>query len=415
MNSEIEQAIISVLLKEPKNIAMVNANADWFVDGNYRVIFQALQEVGDGSLMTIYGKAKVLSNQFTLTYKELITLRGNAITDANLTELVRDLHRLYLKQEVQQAMAVYREAPFEDNLLTLTSASNALLELDDNVDDGSIDDQAKELDYNLDHPVEAGVKSYPRLDECLAGGFYGGMLFTIGARPGIGKTAFSVNLAAKMLAENDGIQVDYFTLEMTKREMLNRFVSNDTGISSVTLRSSADSLTPTLKQVVRQSLSKVKRLNLAVYDTAETLGQITSVIRQHASAAKKNKYVAFVDYIGLITVPNLKERYLQVGEITRQLKVMTNEYDVPIVALTQLNRSIENRQDREPQLSDIRESGSVEQDSNVVAFLSRDSSVDDVINLSIKKNREGWQMRIPYQFQGDSMKFQELKVNSNGS
>ncbi|WP_407885990.1 DnaB-like helicase C-terminal domain-containing protein [Levilactobacillus sp. N40-8-2] len=414
MNSEIEQAIISVLLKEPKNVAMVNANADWFVDGNYRVIFQALQEVGDGSLMTIYGKAKVLSNQFTLTYKELIALRGNAITDANLTELVRDLHRLYLKQEVQRAMAVYHEAPFEDNLLTLTSASNALLELDDNVDDGSIDVQAKELDYNLDHPVEAGVKSYPRLDECLAGGFYGGMLFTIGARPGIGKTAFSVNLAAKMLAENEGIQVDYFTLEMTKREMLNRFVSNDTGISSVTLRSSADSLTPTLKQVVRQSLSKVKRLNLAVYDTAETLSQITSVIRQHASAAKKNKYVAFVDYIGLITVPSLKERYLQVGEITRQLKVMTNEYNVPIVALTQLNRSIENRQDREPQLSDIRESGSVEQDSNVVAFLSKDKDVDDVVNLSIKKNREGWQMRIPYQFQGDSMKFQELAVDSDG-
>lgn len=415
MNNEIEQAIISELLKEPRNIAMVNANADWFVDGNYRVLYQALQEAGDGSLMTIYGKAMVLSNQFTMTYKELIALRGNAITDANLLELVRDLHRLYLKQEVQRAMAVYHEAPFEDNLLALTAASNALIELDDNVDDGSIDEQAKELDYNLDHPVVAGVKSYPRLDECLAGGFYGGMLFTIGARPGVGKTAFSVNLAAKMLAENDGIQVDYFTLEMTKREMLNRFVSHDTGISSVTLRSSASTLPSTLKQVVRQSLSKLKRLNLAVYDTAETLSQITSVIRQHASSAKKNKYVAFVDYIGLVTVPNLKERYLQVGEITRQLKVMTNEYDVPIVALTQLNRGIENRQDREPQLSDIRESGSVEQDSNVVAFLSRDSSVDDVINLSIKKNREGWQMCIPYQFQGDSMKFQELKVNSNGN
>jgi len=409
MNSEIEQAIISVLLKEPKNIAMVNANADWFVDGNYRVIFQALQEVGDGSLMTIYGKAKVLSNQFTLTYKELITLRGNAITDANLTELVRDLHRLYLKQEVQQAMAVYREAPFEDNLLTLTSASNALLELDDNVDDGSIDDQAKELDYNLDHPVEAGVKSYPRLDECLAGGFYGGMLFTIGARPGIGKTAFSVNLAAKMLAENDGIQVDYFTLEMTKREMLNRFVSNDTGISSVTLRSSADSLTPTLKQVVRQSLSKVKRLNLAVYDTAETLGQITSVIRQHASAAKKNKYVAFVDYIGLITVPNLKERYLQVGEITRQLKVMANEFNVPIIALSQLNRGIESRQDKTPLLSDLRESGSVEQDSNVVAFLHKPYDSKDVVQLTIAKNREGQLGHVNFAFNGKGMKFIEVE------
>ncbi|WP_139560126.1 DnaB-like helicase C-terminal domain-containing protein [Levilactobacillus brevis] len=98
------------------------------------------------------------------------------------------------------------------------------------------------------------------------------------------------------------------------------------------------------------------------------MGQIAGIIRRHASETNKNEYVAFVDYIGLITVPSIKERYLQVSEITRQLKVMANEYDVPIIELAQLNRGLEQRQDKEPQLSDLRESGSIEQDSNVVVF-----------------------------------------------
>jgi len=413
VNKEIESGIISELLKNPKNVETVNANADWFVDGNYRVIFQALQEVDDGSLMSVYGKAKLLSPQFTMSYKELIALRGLAVTDTNLPELVRDLHRLHLQQEVQRAIAMYHDAPFADNLVSLTNVVNNLANVDVSVDDGSLDDQVKELDYNLDHPSDTGIKSFTKLDKCLAGGFYGGMLFTIGARPGVGKTAFSVNLAAKMIAENPGIHIDYFTLEMTKREMLNRFVSHDSGVPSTALRSSASDLPPMLKQVVRQSADKLQQSNLAVYDTTKTLGQIASIIRHHASESKSNQYVAFVDYIGLITVPNLKERYLQVGEITRQLKVMANEYDVPIVELTQLNRGIENRQDREPQLSDIRESGSVEQDSNVVAFLVRDSKVDNVVNLAIKKNREGWLARIPYQFNGQAMKFQELDVDND--
>lgn len=413
VNNEIESSIVAALLKKPKNVEMINANADWFVDSNYRVLFQALQEVADDSLMTVYGKAKTLSPQFTMSYKALVALRGTAITDTNLPELVRDLHRLYLKQKVQRAIAVYHEAPFADNLMALTNAANNLANVDSTADDGSLDDQVKELDYNLEHPSDTGVKSFPRLDKCLAGGFYGGMLFTIGARPGIGKTAFSVNLAAKMLAENPGIHIDYFTLEMTKREMLNRFVSHDSGVPSTAIRSSASKLAPMLKQVVRQSAKKLQESNLAVYDTTKTLGQIASIIRRHASEAKVNQYVAFVDYIGLITVPNLNERYLQVGEITRQLKVMANEYDVPIIELTQLNRGIENRQDREPQLSDIRESGSVEQDSNVVGFLVRDSQVKNVINLAIKKNREGWLARIPYQFNGQAMKFQELEVDND--
>lgn len=411
MNDEIEEGVIAVLLKNPKDVELVDINAEWFADENYRAVYQAIKDSDDTSLMSIYGKAKSMAPQMTLSYSDMIALRESAITDAHLGGMVKDLHRSFADSQLNQVIEMFQDAPYEDNLQKLAIAINDVNSIDDKVDDGSIGVEAEELRYNLNHPVQSGIKSYKQLDKVLAGGFYGGMLFTLGARPGIGKTAYSVNLAAKMLEENPGLHVDYFTLEMTKREMLYRFVSRDTGVPSTKLRADANGLKPMLKQIVEQSSKKMEQLNLSVYDQTKTLSQIANVIRRHASAAKKNQYVAFVDYIGLITVPGFKERYLQVGEITRQLKVMANEYDVPIVALTQLNREIESRQDKVPQLSDIRESGSVEQDSNVVAFLSKRQDVNgaDIRDLSIKKNREGMLLTIPYTFNGQGMKFIEVE------
>lgn len=413
MNDDIEKEIIAILLKNPKDIELINLNPEWLSDSDCRALYMAMKSTEDTSLMTIFGKAKTIFGQMTLGYSDLITLRSSAITDAHLNELVKDLHRVYAENQLDQVIQMYQEAPYDDNLEKLSVAINSVNSIDERVDDGSIGAEAEELRYNLDHPVQAGIKSYSQLDTCLAGGFYGGMLFTLGARPGVGKTAYSVNLAAQMMSKNSKLHVDYFTLEMTKREMLNRFISRDTGVPSTVLRANANGLKPVLKQIVKQSSEKMERLNLAVYDQTKTLAQIAGVIRRHASEAKQNEYIAFIDYIGLVTVPGFKERYLQVGEITRQLKVMANEYNVPIVALTQLNRGIESRQDKAPQLSDIRESGSVEQNSNVVAFLSRSSIQDDIINLDVRKNREGMLMQIKYQFNGQGMKFQELELDSS--
>uniref|UniRef100_UPI00117B810A DnaB-like helicase C-terminal domain-containing protein n=1 Tax=Levilactobacillus enshiensis TaxID=2590213 RepID=UPI00117B810A len=297
MNDEIEQGLIAVLLKTPKDVELVNINPEWFSDRNYRALYVALKEANDPSLMTIFGKAKTLFEQMTLSYSDVIAIRGSAVTDAHIGEMVKDLHRVYAEDQLDQVIQMYQDAPYDDNLEKLSVAINNVNSIDEHVDDGSIDAEAEELRYNLEHPVQSGIKSYPQLDTCLAGGFYGGMLFTLGARPGIGKTAYSVNLAAQMMAKDPKLHVDYFTLEMTKREMLNRFISRDTGVPSTALRANANELTPTIKQVVKQSSEKMERLNLSVYDQTKTLAQIASVIRRHASEAKQNEYVAFVDYI----------------------------------------------------------------------------------------------------------------------
>ena len=127
-----------------------------------------------------------------------------------------------------------------------------------------------------------------------------------------------------------------------------------------------------------------------------------------SAKAKPDKYVAIIDYIGLVKVNGRQDRWLQVGKITRELKIIANEYNIPVIALAQLNRGVESRQNKEPLLSDLRESGSIEQDSNVVAFLYRpDDENRELVKLSIRKNREGSLGDISYYFDGKYMYFKE--------
>ena len=105
------------------------------------------------------------------------------------------------------------------------------------------------------------------------------------------------------------------------------------------------------------------------------------------------------------------DRYLEVGKISRTLKLLTNELNIPIVVLSQLNRGVESRQDKKPVLSDLRESGDLEQDANVVGLLSEDQEMDHVINLDIAKNREGMLATIPYEFYKPATTFKELNVD----
>lgn len=411
MNSEVEQSIIIALLHDPELTETISINSDWFVDQNYRALFEALNELhgADISLLSIWGKARSIDKRFGLSYDNLNELHRLYITAANLQSDVAALHKLAMKRDLDNAIEKYRQNPFGDTRQELTDALNHLNQVGEDVDTGSLADTAKELDYMLTHAAPAGIKTYPKLDKLLSGGLYGSMLLTIGARPSVGKTAYSVNLAYQIMNNDKEVQVDYFTLEMSKREMLNRFVSRQSGVTSQLLRNPAENLSDIQKSIIRQGIDWVKGHKLHVYDKLPTLAGITRTIKKNASKAQSGKYVAIIDYVGLVSVQSGRDRWIEVGEITRQLKVLANQFDVPIVALAQLNRGIETRTDKTPQLSDLRESGSIEQDSNVVAFLYRPNPKErDIEQLVIQKNREGSLGRIDYHFNGGEMLFQEL-------
>ena len=410
MNTDIERGVIGSLLNHPEKVGAVALNEEWFGYEDYRLIYRAIRETTGHDILDVYGKYNQLTKKAMdfRTFKQIV---NEAPAVSQLNNDINLMRKLAYKRELSSAIKDYQANPFSENEEKIREilAKNQTLE---ETDDGKLDEAVEELKDSLTHPKPRGISTFKKLDSVLGGGMYGSMLFTIGARPSTGKTAFSVNLAYEAMMNDKDVEVDFFTLEMNKQEMLNRFISRMTGVSSSMLRSKANELDNVVKALIDETAASLLASKLRVYDGLENLGEITQTIRKNAARAQSGKYIAIVDYIGLVKVPNFKERYIEVGEVTRELKRLTNEFNIPIVALSQLSRGIENRNDKTPVLSDLRESGSIEQDSNVVAFLHRPESVSDdhVVQLSIRKNREGELADINFTFIGEEMTFKEVAI-----
>lgn len=400
--------IVETLLNKPELIDSIYINTDWFTDIKLRNIVKAMQslDLQERTLLNIFNE---MDNDGSVEYKHLVDIQSGFVTSASFENDVKSLHKLYAQRNLEVSMDVYKQYPKKQELANLSEAIAELEKIDEAEDDGKLEDAIEDLQVRLTSGKPTGIKSFEKLDNLLAGGLYGSMLFTIGARPSVGKTAYAVNLARQIVSEDPEVQVDFFTLEMNKREMLNRFISAVANVDSQKLKNPSD-LDLLFSEQVSAGIDWVRNHKIRIYDKVLTLGGILSVIKKNAAKAKPDKYVAIIDYIGLVKVNGRQDRWLQVGKITRELKIIANEYNIPVIALAQLNRGVESRQNKEPMLSDLRESGSIEQDSNVVAFLYRpDDDNRELVKLSIRKNREGSLGDISYYFDGKYMYFKETE------
>lgn len=398
--------IVETLLNKPELIDSIYINTDWFTDIKLRNIVKAMQslDLQERTLLNIFNE---MDNDGSVEYKHLVDIQSGFVTSASIESDVKSLHKLYAQRNLEVSMDVYKQYPKKQELANLSEAIAELEKIDEAEDDGKLEDAIEELQVRLTSGKPTGIKSFEKLDNLLAGGLYGSMLFTIGARPSVGKTAYAVNLARQIVSKDPEVQVDFFTLEMNKREMLNRFISAIVNVDSQKLKNPSG-LDLLFSEQVSAGINWVRNHKIRIYDRVLTLGGILSVIKKNAAKAKPDKYVAIIDYIGLVKVNGRQDRWLQVGKITRELKIIANEYNIPVIALAQLNRGVESRQVKEPMLSDLRESGSIEQDSNVVAFLYRpDDDNRELVKLSIRKNREGQLGDISYYFEGQYMLFKE--------
>lgn len=198
---------------------------------------------------------------------------------------------------------------------------------------------------------------------------------------------------------------------MRNVENRNRMLAWSTNISARKFHNAKHRLNDEEKQKARDAMSQFTQMGIQFYDNFRTPAEIISQIRSRALSTKRGHYLAVIDYLQLLHSDQRTENRVQeVGAITRAFKVLTNELDIPIVLLSQLNRASLNKQ--EDTLADLRESGSIEQDANVVAFLSNaddDQNTDDRqrVRLSFKKNREGRLGTYDFNFYKDVQKFAE--------
>ncbi|MDA3908193.1 MAG: replicative DNA helicase, partial [Sulfurimonas sp.] len=214
----------------------------------------------------------------------------------------------------------------------------------------------------------------------LTTGFGNGDLIIVAARPAMGKTAFTLNLAQNALDKNKGVAI--FSLEMPAEQLMLRMLSAKTSIPLQKLK------------VGDMNDDQWSRLNSAADTMSEKKFFVddNGNVNIHKVRAKLRKLksqhpeisLAVIDYLQLMSGSGNKERHLEVSDISRGLKLLARELEIPIVALSQLNRGVESRNDKRPMMSDIRESGSIEQDADMIMFVYR----DDVYRMREEKDKE---------------------------
>ena len=264
--------------------------------------------------------------------------------------------------------------------------------------------------YETKRPVTGIAGGFTELDAILTG-FHPAELIIIAARPAMGKTALALNIANNMVLREKK-PVLFHSLEMPSTQLAMRLLCIESMIDSQRVRTghiSADEL-----RRLDDTANKISNSPLYIDDTpAMSIYELRAKARRIAQREKIGAVI--VDYLQLLTTPTRAERHLQIAEISRALKQLSRELEVPVIALSQLSRAVESRTDQRPQLSDLRESGSIEQDADVVLFLYREEKVKKetekkgIAEIIISKQRNGPTGTVDLRFWEKYTKFGNLE------
>lgn len=270
------------------------------------------------------------------------------------------------------------------------------------------------------HELTGLATGFYDLDK-ITSGLHENELMIIAARPGMGKTAFALNIAS-YVARNTKKNVAIFNFEMSAEQLVNRLLSSAGQINFSKFRNANFDNNDWKK--LNESMSILSSTNIQIDDTGNsTIADIRSKCRKLA-ASDEGLALVVIDYLQLVlgSSKNVGNRQLEVAEISRGLKMMAMELHVPVIALAQLSRSVEARPDKKPLMSDLRESGSIEQDADMVGFIHRDDYYNheagndkeyNECEFILGKNRNGPAKSVPLLFRGNTVTFFNLDKESS--
>lgn len=231
----------------------------------------------------------------------------------------------------------------------------------------------------------------------------------LAARPSMGKTAFALNIASHLSIKKD-TPVVFFSLEMSSNQLIHRIFSSRGLIPLFNLKSG--NLDDAHTQKLIKVSNKLSQSKLIINDEISNLMSLRSISRK--LKRENDIKLIIIDYLQLLEGTRRENRNLEISEISRSLKILAKELDIPIIALSQLSRSVESRQIKKPMLSDLRESGSLEQDADIVMFLYREDYYNpetenkNITDVIVAKNRNGPTGTIPVYFHKEYVRFQDL-------
>jgi len=414
---QLQKNVVATLLWKPSLIKTRTVEPEWFKYKTYAELIKLLNATsGDESdPVALYEHLKDINPMTVSSFESIYELQADGFMGQNLDKNIKLLKIRYYKELLEKTTVRYNNEPNEKNYLAMKDRMRDIEQLDEPEDDGNILTVMDEIKYELENEVEDGIKFYSQFDRILGGGLQKGELMIVAARPAVGKSAYAINLAIEAALKNKDMTIDFFTLEMTKKQMVKRFLSRKTEINSYKLRNPSLKLNDGEKQVVRTEGDLLANGRLRIFDKERKIGDISKIIRRRSYENKDKNYLVIVDYLGLVRSSERKTDQREVvDEVSRGLKELTTDLNIPIIALSQLNRGLENRtkDEKKPKLSDLRDSGSIEQDANIVAFLWEPNAdkqdEEQYTELVIAKSREGMTGDLKYRFIKSKMYFEEV-------
>jgi replicative DNA helicase len=437
-NVEAEVGVLGSLLISPDAIVQVAdfLHADDFYRESNRVIFQAaldLYETGEpADLITLTDELARRGKLDEVGGAAYVSSLANQVpTSLNIKQYARIVERTSILRRLIQAAGqiaavAYNEpdadAALQESEQLLSGVSQRYARTDLEHIREALRDYINKLDQLHDHRgAIVGVASgFADLDR-MTGGLQKSDLIILAARPSVGKTALALSLAHNS-SLRFGHSVAIFSLEMSKEQLVQRLLSMDAGVDSQKLRTGY--LSDDEWDRISDSVGKLSETNIYIDDTPGI-----SLVEMRSKARRlmqdRGFDVLVVDYLQLMqgstssgTSRGHENRVQEISEISRGLKGIARELNIPVLALSQLSRAVESRNDKKPVLSDLRESGSIEQDADIVMFIYRDevynSDTDrkNIADILVAKHRNGPIGQISLYFQAAQTRYRDLELRT---
>ena len=430
-NIEAEQAVLGAIFLEPSSLIVTSEVLipEDFYRSAHQKIFNVMLKLNDEGkavdLITVtedLAATKSLEEVGGVTY--LSELAGSVPTAANVEYYARIVEeKSLLRRLIRTATNIAQEGySREDEVAELLGeAEKNIMEVAQRKNSGSFQNIKDVLVRTYDNIEElanrkgdvTGIPTgFAELDRMTAG-FQRNDLIIVAARPSVGKTAFALNIAQNVATKTDE-NVAIFSLEMGAEQLVMRMLCAEGNINAQNLRTGA--LTDEDWRKLTMAMGSLSNAGIYIDDTPGVrIGEIRAKSRRLKQ--EHGLGMIMIDYLQLIQGNGRsgENRQQEVSEISRSLKALARELQVPVIALSQLSRGVEQRQDKRPMMSDIRESGSIEQDADIVAFLYRDDYYDkesenkNIIEIIIAKQRNGPVGTVSLAFVKEYNKFVNLE------
>jgi replicative DNA helicase len=414
---EAEQSVIGTILLEGTLFETLTIEPGHFYEPRHQRIFEAMREINSqGKAIDVVTVTHELGDDIqsvggVMYLTQLVESIPSTISLKHYESIVFESYRA---RETRKLAMQYAEDPSDEDLHKLINNLEKTSEIGIQEEEATTKDTLLEIAAELMEPPEQNERGYKTgfadFDE-MTGGVQPTDLVIIAARPSVGKTAFALNIGAGH-CKNDGT-THIFSLEMPRKQLLHRMISAEGRIDGQKWRSMRFSEEDYNRAMI--AIGIVSDWNLHIHEQESTINQIKAKIRKEVSEKPDERHLVIIDYLQLITSTGRYERRdLEVGAMTRELKMLAKELDIPIILLSQLNRAVESRQDKRPMQSDLRESGNIEQDADVIGFLYRDDYYDtettkqNIIEIILSKQRNGPTGTVELQFQKEFGKFNTL-------